>query len=95
MCFGGGAWAGNEHDARVRQGYHALGVDHDRCQMASRFALGQQHRFSLGGHVLVAPGQDRHHHGKEIAAFRGQDIFVARRPLAIETAFEKPGFGQM
>ena len=52
------------------------------------------HARALGREVLVAPGEQRDQHRAEIAAARGQHIFVARRMLAVAPALQQPGLDQ-
>ena len=56
--------------------------------------LDQEHGFALGREVAVAPGHEGEDHRAEIPPPFGQDVFVARRALIVEAAFQEAGFHQ-
>ena len=72
----------------------AVAVGQDGVGDLAGVAVGQQQAGAFRGEMAVAPREQGLEHIAEITAARGEQIFVARRALAVAPALQQPRFDQ-
>src|SRR5215510_11585413 len=89
-----GSRAGGKHKVALIEQSSAPPIDqHGICRPLS-LLVDEHYARALGSEVPVAPGGQRDENRPKIAALFGQNIFIARRVLAVAAALQKTGVDQ-